>query len=61
MFCSFPSVKMIIIATVIVCEGCLVISYWVAWYFIYFIIMFVCLPQLVWNSSACRKHVPGKT
>ena len=33
---------MIIIAAVIVCEGCLVISHWVARYFIYFIIMFVC-------------------
>ena len=35
---------MIIITAVIVCEGCLVISHWVARYFIYFIIiiMYVC-------------------
>ena len=28
--------------------------------FYVFYYYYVCLPQLVWNSSACRKHVPGK-
>ena len=26
----------------------------------YLFYYYVCLPQLVWNSSACRKYVPGK-
>ena len=26
----------------------------------YFFYYYVCLPQLIWNSSACRKHIPGK-
>ena len=29
-------------------------------YFILFYYYHICLPQLIWNSSACHKHAPGR-
>ena len=57
-FRSFLSVKVIIITMIVFGKS---FSHFLLGSQIYiFFNYYVCLPQLVWNSSTCRKHIPGK-